>query len=525
MLGTLLGMATTLRGTGFALESAADLHAIRASLAAPVKGLGFAFGTSVAGVATSAMLGLLAALSRRARVQAVQQLDAAIATGLRGYSLAHQREESFRLLQRQAEAMPALVDRLQTMMQALERHHEGLAGRLAASQEAFHAKAEASYSGLAASVAQSLQASIAAGARATGDAVRPAVEQTLAGLEREATALRGAVSQAVTQQLEGLSSQFEATTGTVAGIWNDALARHERAGEKLAGDNRRALADTVAAFERHASSLIGQVGASHAELRAELATQDAQRLESWNTALRSICDALRQEWAQAGEQAVERQREICDVLARTAGEISAETKTHAAGTIAEIGRLVDAASEAPRAAADVVAEVRLKLSESMARDNAMLEERGQLLQTLGTLLDAVNHAATEQRTTVDALVAASAEVLERVGARFTEQVETETGKLAGIAAQVTGSTAGLADLSTAFGAAVQGFGESSASLAERLQGIETALEKSMTRSDEQLAYYVAQAREVVDLSILSQKQIIEDLQRLADPRAAGAESA
>src|SRR3546814_4133357 len=52
MLGTFLGMVATLRGTGLALESSTDLAAIRASLAAPVQGLGFAFGTSVAGVAT-----------------------------------------------------------------------------------------------------------------------------------------------------------------------------------------------------------------------------------------------------------------------------------------------------------------------------------------------------------------------------------------------------------------------------------------------------------------------------------------
>ena len=68
MLGTLLGMVATLRGTGMALESATDLQAIRDSLAAPVKGLGFAFGTSIAGVATSAMLGLLSALCRRERI-------------------------------------------------------------------------------------------------------------------------------------------------------------------------------------------------------------------------------------------------------------------------------------------------------------------------------------------------------------------------------------------------------------------------------------------------------------------------
>ena len=66
------------RGTGIALENATDVEAIRASLAAPVKGLGLAFGTSVAGVAASAMLGLMSALSRRERQRTAQQLDARI---------------------------------------------------------------------------------------------------------------------------------------------------------------------------------------------------------------------------------------------------------------------------------------------------------------------------------------------------------------------------------------------------------------------------------------------------------------
>ncbi len=96
MLGTLLGMMATLRGTGLALERAGDLGAMQDSLAAPVKGLAFAFGTSIAGVATSAMLGLLAALARRERVAAVQRLDAKVATVLRPYSRAWQREEAFR---------------------------------------------------------------------------------------------------------------------------------------------------------------------------------------------------------------------------------------------------------------------------------------------------------------------------------------------------------------------------------------------------------------------------------------------
>lgn len=134
MLGTLLGMVVTLRGTGMALESATDLQAIRASLAAPVKGLGFAFGTSIAGVATSAMLGLLSALCRRERLQAAQMLDVKIATTLRIYSQSHQREEAFRLLQRQSEVMPTLVDRLQTMMSAIEHQSLALNERQIASQ-------------------------------------------------------------------------------------------------------------------------------------------------------------------------------------------------------------------------------------------------------------------------------------------------------------------------------------------------------------------------------------------------------
>jgi hypothetical protein len=155
----------------------------------------------------------------------------------------------------------------------------------------------------------------------------------------------------------------------------------------------------------------------------------------------------------------------------------------------------------------------------------MLEERGRILETLGTVLEAVNHASTEQRTAVDALVAASAEVLERVGSRFTEKVDAETGKMADVAAQITGSAVEVASLGEAFGFAVQLFSESNDKLVAHLQRIEGALGKSIARSDEQLAYYVAQAREVIDLSIMSQKQIVEDLQQIGSRQAtAGTEA-
>jgi len=610
MLGTLLGMVVTLRGTGMALESATDLAAIRASLAAPVKGLGFAFGTSIAGVASSAMLGLLSALCRRERLEAAQRLDVKIATSLRIYSQAHQRDESFRLLQTQAELMPTLVDRLQTMMAAMEQHSLAFNERQLASQEAFHSNAQVAYTRLAASVEQSLKRSIADSTRAAGEALEPVMQATMAGLARESAALHASVGQAVQQQLDGLSSGFESAAATVADIWSKALAgqqrsnedmtqqfraslerftqtfdersaglvdgvsarleaaagnvsqawkealsRQEQAGETLAVRHEQALAAAAASFEERSASLVRTVGQSHADLRTELASQDEarlaawtatlasmaamlgkewqqagerneERLTAWTSKLDSMAATLGKEWQQAGERTASRQQEICDTLARTAADIAAQTQAHASETIAEISRLVQAASEAPKAAAEVVAELRQKLSDSMVRDTAMLQERSRLMETLETLLDAVNHASTEQRTAVDALVATSADLLERVGTRFTDKVETEADRIGAIAAQITGGAVEVASLGEAFGSAVQRFGESNDKLVAHLERIEAALDKSLARSDEQLAYYVAQAREVVDLSVMSQKQIVEDLQLLAAQRAAdGAEAA
>jgi hypothetical protein len=581
MLGTLLGMVATLRGTGAALESATDLQAIRASLSAPIKGLGFAFGTSIAGVATSAMLGLLSALCRRERIQAAQMLDVKIASTLRIYSKSHQREESFRLLQRQTDVMPTLVDRLQMMLAVIERQSLALNERQITSQDAFHAKAEATYTRLASSVEQSLKKSVAESARAAGAALQPVMEATMAGLARETASLHDTVSHAVERQLDALSSGFatsttdvadiwnraltghqrssealaqhlrasldrftdtfqqrsaslldgvsarlDATAGGVSQAWNEALSRQERAGEKLAADNQQALTAAAATFEQHSASLLRTVGQSHADLQAQWASRDQQRLAVWTETLGSMAATLSEEWRQAGTHTASRQQEICDTLARTAHDLSAQTQAHASDTIAEISRLVQAASEAPRAAADIVAELRQKLSDSMARDTAMLEERSRLLETLETLLDAVNHASTEQRSAVDALVGTSADLLDRVGRQFADKLALETGKLAAVAAQVTGSAVEVASLGDAFGVAVQSFGDSNDKLMSHLQRIEAALDKSLARSDEQLAYYVAQAREVIDLSMMSQKQIVEDLRQLAGQRAsAGAQAA
>jgi hypothetical protein len=276
----------------------------------------------------------------------------------------------------------------------------------------------------------------------------------------------------------------------MAGIAREAAALHAGVAAGVQ-QQLQALSERVAqTFEQRTAALLQAVDAAQLKLQAALAAQDQQRLAAWTETLDTRADALLREW-----------------------------QAQAAGTVAEVQRLVQAAAEAPRAAAEVMAELRQKLSDSLVRDNAALQERQQLMQTLGTLLDALNRASAEQRGAIDALVASSAGLLEQAGQRLAEQADAQRAQVGSAAAQLAAGAVEVASLGEAFGAAVELFGRSNDQLMAQLQRIESGLGRSLERSDEQLAYYVAQAREVIDLSIMSQKQIVEDLQRLSRERA------
>jgi len=556
MLGTFLGMVVTLKGTGLALEHATDLEAIRASLAAPVKGLGLAFGTSVAGVAGSAMLGLMSALARRERIATTQRLDACIATTLQRFSRAHQQanqqtqqhEESLRLLKMQAETAPAIVTQLQALVAQMDRQAQALQDRLVANQAQFHDEVQRAYTGLAQSVDQSLKASLSESARLAGAAIEPAVQSAMAGMVRESATLRNTLALAVQEQLDGVTTRLDTMATTLTERWQTALAEQQRCNEAvtqglhtsldryaqtfeqrsaalldgvaarsdrsaallteswsealaqqreghaaLTQHTRETLSATLAGFEQHAAALLRATTEAHAERDAATAAREQERMAAFHDGVATMSATLE----------------------RSSQAITAQTEAHARATIAEISRLVQTASEAPRAAAEVIGELRGALSDSLVRDNAALDERVRLMGTLDSLLDAVNHASTEQRAAIDALVHATTEVLDRVGARFAETVESESRALQAVSAQVTSSAAEVASLGEGFGVAVQLFSGASEQLAAQLQRIESALGHSMARSDEQLAYYVAQAREIIDLTLGSQKQIVEDLQQLS----------
>ncbi|MBK5915060.1 DUF802 domain-containing protein [Rhodocyclus purpureus] len=522
MLGTFLGMVLTLNGAVIALESSTDLQAIRASLAAPVKGLGVAFGTSVAGVAASAMLGLISALCRRERQQAAQVLDMRIARDLRGFSLSHQRAEAYRALQMQAQGLPEVVNQLQAMMAQMEAQGRQLNDRLLANQESHYLDAKGLYSDLASAVGRSLQESLSESARIAGATIQPAVEAALDGIARETNSLQEKLADTVRTQLDGLAERFGTTVGAVSETWTRALEQQERSNQNLNRRLQDALAAFTDTFAQRSESLLATLRDAHAGWQSESAAQDRQRLQAMSEALAATAAMLQRQWQEVEAQTREQHEHLLQTLAQTARDIGAEAQARSSRTIDEVARLLQTVAEAPRAAAAVIGELRQELGASIVRDQEQLAERARIMATLSGLLDAINRGTGEQQAAIEALVASSSELLDRVGARHAETLAAESARLSGVAAQLGGSAVEVASLSEAFALSVQLFSEANERLTTTLQRIEGTLDKSMARSDDQLAYYVAQAREIIDLCIMSQQRIVDDRQRLSAPTASTA---
>lgn len=555
MLGTFLGMVVTLNGTVSALEGSTELQSMRAALAAPVKGLGVAFGTSVAGVCASAMLGLMSALSRRDRLLATQRLDECIAGPLRAHSLAQQRAQGLQALQAQALQLPQLVERLDAMMARLQQHHDESASRWLAGQAQFQREALATHAELAASVGRALQHSLDEGARRATATLEPFARETLGAMARNAGALQANVVTtlgaqveallagltqnvaAVSSQLEArqaalvgaLQAQFEARSGALAQALEERHAsllaeQASRHAGWVAGQEERNAALLAAQEERQARLLATQEQ-RHAERWAAWGQAEAQRAAQWQTGLAETTAALRQGWQAAAAEVHGQQQAICRTLETTAGSLVAQARDDARATLAEVARLADEASQAPRLAAEVLARMQQQVSDGLARDAAALDERQRLMAALAALLQALEQQSQAQQAATEALLARSAALVDTAQARIDHTVAESAAALGEAAAQVAGSAAETTALGEAFGLAVQRFGDSGERLALQLQRVEEALDKATARSDEQLGYYVAQARELIDLTLLSQKQIVEEMRRLAPASPALAEEA
>ncbi|WP_175799850.1 hypothetical protein, partial [Burkholderia ambifaria] len=66
---------------------------------------------------------------------------------------------------------------------------------------------------------------------------------------------------------------------------------------------------------------------SHSGLQTQLAARDEERLATWNASLTEIATKLGDEWQRAGAHSAGRQQEICDALAQTTRDLTAQAAT------------------------------------------------------------------------------------------------------------------------------------------------------------------------------------------------------
>lgn len=656
LLGTFVGMVVTLKGAVIALEGTTELQAIRAGLAAPIKGLGLAFGTSVAGVAASAMLGLISTLSRRERMLATRLLDSKISTLFRDVSLVHNRQETYKALQAQAQALPDVAEKLCIMAEKLERMGDELGSHLTANQNSFHESAKRTYLDLAASVDTSLRESVvesgrlaAESARLAGESLKPVVQDAMSEIsnhiQQGARDTHSQLTRIAQEQLETLSARFTDTAEDVSKSWQAGLEAYEHSNEALTGGMNKSFNEFSGQFELMTQSVLESLDKTSTSWAARQEVNDRERLDLWlesfgqaqrqaatnfgdtsktftnelkqttesqQAAFRilsqdfeALSTALTQQWQQAGEQALSHQQKVVDSMEGTSralidnarlssaemldemttllksseqlvatriateetwltgheermnaltGAIKTELlalrkeeelrgqaaverlaglETTVSSHLTLLGkeleepmtRLIQTASETPRAAAEVIEHLRNEISNNIERDNKLLEERRCIMEELNTLSSSLKQTSGGQREAVEMLVTSSATMLKDVGAQFSNHVGSEVAKISSIAESLAGSATEISDnfsgsatemssLGEAFGHAVQLFNESNSNLVEHLIRIEESLQKSTSRSDEQLGYYVAQAREIIDHSMVSQREIFEELHQL-----------
>lgn len=630
LLGTFVGMVETLRGAVTALEGTTELQAIRQGLAAPINGLGMAFGTSVAGVATSAMLGLMSTLSRRRRMLETRHLDTCIPAYFQDFSLIHRQRETFQALQQQGQSLPMVAGMLEGVANKLDH----LGSALMDHQERFNQSVADRFAQFTDSINHALKENLAENVRLVGDTIKPIVKETLDGMAQQVQTVHHHLTQISQGALDEFAQKAALQASDQAHAWKDMLALYQQTHDSLIVRMGTTMDDVAkqyehttdsmqASFQTFASTWIEQQEACDRDRMARwrgfmdaLQEQAATRLGDISTAMaaelkqvaerhQSAYDVAARNfmdmWSSLAatrqaneEETIARQKDLATLLTQTVDGLAERTQemgarmqtemtrlvessadliqsrrnmeaawieSHArrmdafmdvltaqlttlredehrwgqAATLrleqletvltahlstlgqaleAPITRMIETASQAPRAAASLMERMHKETAKQFHRENRLLDERRRMMERLDTLSTSLDKNLSAQQSAIEQLIVSSKGMLETVGGQFAEQVNQKIANLSTAADTVTVSAVEMASLGEAFGTAVDLFNAANTDLIQSLSRIETALAKTTARSDDQLGYFVAQAREIIEQSMLSQKEIFEELRQL-----------
>lgn len=467
LLGTFVGMVDTLHGAVAALQGTTELQAIRQGLAAPINGLGMAFGTSVAGVATSAMLGLMSTLVRRRRVLETRRLDA---SGLQRFSLEHSQRETFLALQRQTQSLPTLACTLEQVALKLDRVGQGLV----VGQDRFQQTVVDQYTQLARSMKQALQENLSANVHLVGESMGPIVDGVMSAMTREVRQTLKGLTQISEQTLETLGQQLISQSQTHETSWENMLAAYRQESKDLTARMGATLDDFLAQHHRQATALGNAFDTAIITWTVRQDESEKKRIAQWD---------------------------------RSMEDLASHTQVLGANMQTQVSRITENTAE--------FIQSRRETESSWIQDHtARMERLGTIMQKLDILCGSLDGNLSEQQKTIEQLVVSSKNMLETTATHLSDQVDRDMAKLTAATDAFSVSTTEMACLGDAFGKSVDLFIDANRTLIENLVSIEDALEKTSTRSDEQLGYVVAQAREIIEQSICAQREIFMELRQL-----------
>ena len=480
LLGTFIGMVATLSGTVSALGTSADLQAVRQALGAPVQGLGLAFGTSVAGVAASAALGLISALARRERMVVSRRLDEAVAGPLHAHTQEHRQHRLVQAMEAaavQAQALPAaltqgLGDTALTFEQGLREAMSSLERSLVSASDRAHRESRAVMEPMVQTALQRLLQEVAEHHR-----------QTQAEMGRQAGRTAEHLAEIATSTAQRVE---QATVTTAQRVEQASLAQAQRIAESAA--------QTVQQVAEHLNAATAVVH--------QTALQTDQTLRaSGEATVKALLDSVQQ---------------AMDAWAGQVSRTDAMLRQHADQTSQAV---VDNSRQGLER---FLTHAQEQAAQGAAREHEQLAERQRVLGSVDTLMQALQHAATTQAQALDDLLASAADKLDRSADHFDSQAAQVAQSLAAATEQAGASSRALSEVGAAFAESLSNFGQVNAELGQQLARVEAALGQHLSRSDEQLAYYVAQAREVIELTLGAQQRLLEDLRQVSRVAAAGA---
>jgi RNA binding exosome subunit len=292
----------------------------------------------------------------------------------------------------------------------------------------------------------------------------------------------------------------------------------------LGDENRECLArftTTVGGFEVSMERLLENIRLEHEGLGARLVTlsgefhgqqeklglQLSEQLGALGAQLSENMGALESLQLESAEKALVSIGRLDEVVKEQLVELGA-------GLGSSLQGVVESAEKAPRAAAEVLGKLQGRVEDQIQRENALLEERMILLEGLGEVATQLRGAAGAHGEAISAMTLKADQQLKQVAEHSRDELEQTRNELREAAELIGVGGHEMSVLTEMFSQAVSEYRTSNEQLLGGLDRVEEALSHAGERSDQQLNFYVSQAREILDHSMLSQKEVFDELKHL-----------